>query len=726
MASNEPPDEGSGRPPISSFDVPIDESGADEVERKREARRNAAALPVAAIEALKLKGLGFSILPLPTEKKAPPPKDWEKASQNNPAVFLKNPGTHNYAVLPPPGVFGWDVDKEAPGVLTAVGNALGEYLPETLMTLTPNGKHLFFKWPLVERPRGPMFGQVVTRWPLGEGQGYLVGPGSVVVQENGTLGVYQAVGLDDDDPIAELPRSWAEAAMHYKPVREREVKAGPLAVVGPHYEVPESVSAGGRYDAIRDYTASMYNRGLSRDAMWGAVQAELAPRFSEALTLPELKERFERTVRDIEERLGPPVSAPVAAGDATGAEHSAASQAVGEGKVEQAAFTGDKTLFLPMQPQLDKLDALGEAVWLVDGWVPANGLVWWAGQPKSMKSLAVLQLLGAFVAGHDWMERGVQEAGTRVGMYATKEGTPQSMAERMRDIIARHRGVNWNNLRFAYPAELSFDRSGLNDMLNYLDFMQSEFSVLPPPLSGILVIDPMRDFMLAGWDENEAKTVSLVKAWCREVLSEQPWVSIVLVHHLRKSAGNEGGDGLNMSGSGATYAAGDATVNWWAKRDFADDDDDDGETLVSVPMRLGGYKVEQRGAASFRGRWSFDPLTKLLSRERGVRVVATASGSVRAVAGDRTKSVLDTLRLAASAGMTVNELHAACDVPNVQNVRTILYRASAKEECSFVDGRWYAKGWSPSVAPDGLMPVAEERLDDRDDEVWVDPLHRLD
>lgn len=733
LSDSERPADKPGRPPISSLDVPIDDSGVEEVERKREARRNQAELPVAAVEALKLKALGFTIMPLPTDKKGPPPGDWVKAAQNNPAVFLKNPGTHNYAVLPPPGCFGWDVDKTVPALMERLTGELG-YLPESVSTVTPNGMHQFFKWPEdLPRPKGAMFGEIVTRWPAGdEGQGYLVGPGSVVLQENGTMGVYYLFpSSDDENVIADLPRPWAEAALRFKAPREVKSSAGPLVEVGEHYALPESVPAGQRYESIRSYTAHLYNRGLSSNEMWPLVQAELAPKFDEPVPLRELRDRFERAVRDIAERLGerkavvqlPFTSAtPAVASVATaGVEPSTPSQAPGESNLPAP-------LFLPMPKSLEALTALGEAVWLVDGWVPANGLVWWAGQPKSMKSLAVLQMLGAFVSGQDWMERGVQETGTRVGMYATKEGTPQSMVERLRDVGDRAPSVNWARLRVAYPTAMSFDQSGLDAMSAYLGGVESEFSVLPPPLSGILVLDPMRDFMLAGWDENEAKTVGIVKAWCRALLSSFPWVSIVLVHHLRKSAGNEGGDGLDMSGSGAAYAAGDATVNWWAKRDFADDDDDDGETLVKVEMRVGGYKVEQRGAASFRGRWSFDPLTKLLSRERGVRVVATASGGVRAASGDRSKAALDALRLSASAGMTASELALTLDV-DVKNVRTILYRARSRGDCSFTNERWYTTGFSPGVAPDGLLPpvaAVEPPPPDDSEEVWTDPIHRLD
>ena len=187
------------RPPISSYDEPIDDSGAEEAEEKRRQRKNAASLPDAAKEALRLRGLGFTVMPLPTNSKAPPPADWASASKNNPAVFLRNPGTHNYAVLPPPGCFGWDVDKDAPEALGKVEASLGVDLPPTLVTVTPNGRHVFYRWPEdLPRPRGPMFGSVVTRWPFGdEGQGYLVGPGSVVVQENGSLGTYH-LSLPDE------------------------------------------------------------------------------------------------------------------------------------------------------------------------------------------------------------------------------------------------------------------------------------------------------------------------------------------------------------------------------------------------------------------------------------------------------------------------------------------------------------------------------------------------
>jgi hypothetical protein len=97
------------------------------------------------------------------------------------------------------------------------------------------------------------------------------------------------------------------------------------------------------------------------------------------------------------------------------------------------------------------------------------------------------------------------------------------------------------------------------------------------------------------------------------------------------------------------------------------------------------------------------------------------------VSGDRSKAALDALRLSASGGLTAGDLASALDV-DVKNVRTILYRARARGECSYTGERWYATGWSPGVAPDGLLPVVEARAEASatgDDEVWTDPLHRL-
>jgi len=719
MASNEPPDDEERRPPISSLDSPIDESDADVVEKRR-ATRNEAALPDVAVEALRLKGWGFTVMPLPTNAKSPPPSNWESAVKNNPAVFLQNPGTHNYALLPPPGCFGWDVDKTAPELLLKVSDSLGLVLPETLTTFTPNGQHKFYRWPEdLPRPKGPMFGGVVTRWPFGdEGQGYLVGPGSVVVQENGTLGVYHSFAFDDDEPIADFPRMWAEAALAFK--APREVKSsGPLVEVGaPKYELPESVEAGQRYDAIRAYTAHLYNRGLSSNEMWPLVQAELAPKFIEALSLRELKDRFERAVRDIGVRLGEPkavrsiIDFPVApaassVSDASDdAEYDSTSQAPGESKEEQA-------LFVPLAAFSAELRAREPIAYLIEGWVPAAGLTVLAGHPKSMKSLAALQMLGAFVGGGEWLGRDIGGTEVRVGLYLTREGSHSEMLARADALDERHGLSLGNRLRFAYEQPIEFNDASYRKVSFALFDIESEFSVLPGrKLRVMLVLDPLRDLMPMDGDENEAKTMAVVKRWCRSLIADFPFLGIVLVHHLRKSA--SGSTGLEMSGSGAMYGAVDSTIIWKARKEDTDEDEDS-PALVSVSEMFGTYRVESRGEAPFKGRWRYDQSEgRIVS---GVGRVETATG--RALPGTGRDAVLDVVRGFGVGGGTVKVISEMCGISD-DNARTQVKRLERAGKTVYENGLWFADGFAPYQQPDVILPVG-----DSDDESWTDPIHRV-
>jgi hypothetical protein len=701
------------KPPISSYDEPIDESGADEVvERlKQNKDRSSAALPDAAKLALKMKGLGFTVMPLPTNQKSPPPKDWVSAAKNNPAVFLANPGTHNYAVLPPPDCFGWDVDKGVPDLLVKVAASLGVSLPDTLMTFTPNGRHQFYRWPTaLPRPKGAMFGEVVTRWPAGdEGQGYLVGPGSVVVQDNGTLGVYHAYGLDDPDGIADLPLTWAQAALDFKPPRATPPppSAGVLAEVGEHYEMPERVPEGMRYDAVRTYTAHLYNRGLSIDEMWPMVETLLAPRFDVAKSRAELRGDFHRATVEMDVRLGEPKALPTLSSSAPLLPAPVAPEA-GASVAEDVKDV--QPLFVPLTPFLDDLNSREPIGYLVDGWVPASGLTMWAGHPKSMKSLALLQLLGAYVAGGEFLGRDAHDTDTRVGLYLTREGSHMEMQKRVQALHDRHGADLGERLRFAYEQPIVFDRDSYTRVASALAELESEFSLLGKPLRILLVLDPMRDLMTAGADENEAKTIGLVKTWCRTMMSDFRSLSIVLVHHLRKSA--DGNTGLEMSGSGAVYGATDSTVIWKAKKETVDEDS---EVLVSVQEMYGSYRVETRGDAPFAGKWRYDMAQGLIVP--GVqRVVSAASGI--AVRGTAKAALIDVLSFAERSGASVTFLAQACDVSEA-NVRAQLSKLAQQNRVVKEGVRWYLDGRAPHQQDDVILPV------DESDARFDDPMHSL-
>ena len=78
------------------------------------------------------------------------------------------------------------------------------------------------------------------------------------------------------------------------------------------YELPEPGYAGARYDAIRDYLASRYMRGLAREEIYTGIRNVLAPRFAEPLDGGRLRSRFERAWRGTRERLGEPMADPEA------------------------------------------------------------------------------------------------------------------------------------------------------------------------------------------------------------------------------------------------------------------------------------------------------------------------------------------------------------------------------------------------------------------------------
>ena len=204
----------------------------------------------------------------------------------------------NYGLVCPDGVLVLDVDGDGVARLAELEARLGA-LPPTLRTDTAHGQHVFLRWPEgLPRPAGQLFGYV-TRWGSGPGAGYVIGPRSV----HASGAVYAPAGPCAE--IADLPDAWLRAAAAPPPPDDGTIEVG----LGG-YELPEAGYAGARYDAIRDYTASRYMRGLGREEVWAGVAGVLAPRFAVPLSEPELRERFERAWRGTAERLGDPASDP--------------------------------------------------------------------------------------------------------------------------------------------------------------------------------------------------------------------------------------------------------------------------------------------------------------------------------------------------------------------------------------------------------------------------------
>lgn len=221
-------------------------------------------------------------------------------------TFLSAGSEPNYGMLPPDGVFVWDVDTDDERARLAALEARHGPLPATLRDDTGNGQHLFLRWPEgLPRPIHKMFG-LVTRWGSGAAQGYVVGPLSVHVSGR----VYRSAA-DTTGDIATLPDAWARAAV--------EGEGHSFTVGGPR--PAEDVKVGGRHDWLRD-RARWYSGTLrDPDVLFAAVWAE-----NEKLAQPKTREEVVRAIGDALSKFA---ADPVEQDPETGQEQVVHGEAVG-------------------------------------------------------------------------------------------------------------------------------------------------------------------------------------------------------------------------------------------------------------------------------------------------------------------------------------------------------------------------------------------------------------
>lgn len=628
--------------------------------------------PEVVTQALALQALGFTILPVKTGGKAPSTDRWEQAVHNDPAVFLRNPGTRNYGILPPPGCFCWDVDKDVPIFLADQTATLGP-LPPTRAHKSPHGKHVFYRWPdTVPRPRGPMFKRIVTRWPFGDvGQGYVVGPGSVL--SNGSEHPYSVL-LDED--IASLPIAWARAAIEANPAREAAHRAlAEVTVVGE----------GMRHDAIRDKAHFIYRAtGVTGEALFGAVYAWYEANCEPYL--PPLDPRLEvaRAIGDVTKFPVDPL------------------------ELDDVIAPPAGPLFSDIGTLMALLNEVRLDPYLVDRFIVNNGLTIVAGHPKSMKSLALLQAGFAYAAHQPFLGKVALQDAYPVFVYVTEEGSRYEMRERLTTYTGLYPDAA-GRFMAAYLQEVRLDRRGFERMRSGLLLVEERFAPLAElygkPLRVLMAMDPLRDFFPAGakWSENDAQVMGEVKQWMRRLLNEFGWLSIVLVHHLRKSA--EGDSGLEMAGSGATYGAVDSTITWRRSKDkhVADLDFDD-DALAQVLPAEGKVFVETRGDSSWKSAWGYDPTTGLFSTGvPQVAAVKTIESIVAAYPGVTANIIARETGIARdTVGARLRGLRSAGKVEQVGGGK------GPKDE---------ARYYPPGGTPEGLLDL---------DAVMSDPVDRID
>lgn len=366
--------------------------------------------------AMQMIDLGFALFSLKPKSKEPwTANGFKDATRDKDKVraFLSNPGATSYGMVWPedaPGdpVLEWDVDGADWRPKFKAMVALYGKLPTSLRTKTPHGYHLFFR----VRPevaaidaksvKNKMLGFVVRKpW-----KGYVVGPGSVI--DDPEKGETDLVYTSDNGFIIDyLPEAWQRAALAEAGQHLRTV--APLIVVDEGYVLPTTIEPGGRYNAIVEYTAHRYNRGDTEKQMWALVQHELAPLFTEPYPEGGLRERFERAIRGMSDRLGPPAT--VARGKQRLTVEERQQQALSKGAYQANPFTQY---------------AHREMEWLWGDWLGRKTVTILDGNPGMGKSNIVMDLIARLSTGDNWPDGAKGWGKPLRTLYITTEDAPDT------------------------------------------------------------------------------------------------------------------------------------------------------------------------------------------------------------------------------------------------------------------------------------------------------------
>lgn len=416
--------------------------------------------------------LGFGAFPLRTLDKRPFTKNgFHDAvfTEKQVTTFLGHAGVTGYGIVAPMGsdLIVWDIDpgdgkgvswRQAFDDLTA---KIGSKLPPTFAVKTPSGGwHLYFRVPQeLALVKSDLMLNFTVRRPW---MGYVVGPGSEVEREDGSHADYRVI---HDGPITALPTEWVNAALAWNP----KAAAAGLIVISGGYQMPAVVHENHRYDEIRAYVAHLYNTGLGTEEIWTLVKDQLAPKFSPPLAEADLRDRFDRTTKDMAARLGPP--------------------AVTSRRIIQTIEQRQAVSLTRGVYSTQKLSgyALREMEWLWPDWLPIGVVTLLDGNPGVGKSTIVMDLISRMSLGQGWPDGQNGSGDARKTLYITREDDPAAtLAPRMLAAGGDPQHVDFLDAEFVLP----------DDALR-LDALVGE---LKPDL---LVIDPIFSHVSA-----EVKTIS--------------------------------------------------------------------------------------------------------------------------------------------------------------------------------------------------------------------------
>lgn len=214
------------------------------------------------------------------------------------------------------------------------------------------------------------------------------------------------------------------------------------------------------------------------------------------------------------------------------------------------------------------LDA-GSNEMLVEGFLPAQAVVFTAGAPKSMKSLLTTELAFSVASGKPFLGRW-QSGAPRRALIVQQESSMAAYQGRLRSAARRYGECDnlfvISNQHFDLMDEGSVEK------------LENELRRLRPTLT---VLDPLAS--LHSGDENSAKDMGLLVRTLRR-LRDQYGTTIIVVHHANKSSGHVATQrgGMRMRGSSALYASSEATISMERT-----EDEDANTSKVMVELKEG-------------------------------------------------------------------------------------------------------------------------------------------
>ncbi len=211
------------------------------------------------------------------------------------------------------------------------------------------------------------------------------------------------------------------------------------------------------------------------------------------------------------------------------------------------ASTGEHDLFTVVRASEIHAEAVSEK-WLIEDLWTASSVGWVAGQPKSFKSWTALEMAVSVASGSPCLGRfRVHERG-KVLLYLAEDSLA-AVRERIEALAAGH-GLAIDDLDIDVITTSSMRLDLGRDQVR----LQKTVRALSPRL---LILDPL--VRIHGADENSSAEISRLLGYLRG-LEREFGVSILVVHHVRKSSAPQQAAGQGLRGSGDLHAWSDAAL----------------------------------------------------------------------------------------------------------------------------------------------------------------------